>query len=285
MSDDPLDRVDRAVRALRDEGDGPAPQAGLTRQRILRDLRPQKRSRRWVWAVPLAALLAGSTVLAATGQLPVIVATAQRLFGGAPPTDAVATRHAPTLAEPNAHRETASGAPATETLLPPDVALPDDAPSGRDTATLALAPSGSTRARPAAAPSTRTTAASTETAPPPSGAPEATSETTTVTAAPPVEDETLALYRQAHRLHFVDQNPSAALVAWDAYLAKEPKGPLVVDARYDRAVCLVRLHRDDEARRALAPFAAGRFGAYRQKDAQALLDALSSSSSPSPSSR
>ena len=88
---------------------------------------------------------------------------------------------------------------------------------------------------------------------------------------PEVEDE---LYASAHRAHFVDHDPEAALRAWDAYLRAAPSGRLAIEARYDRALALVRLHRDDDARAALAPFAAGVHGAYRRSEARRLLDAM-----------
>jgi hypothetical protein len=92
-------------------------------------------------------------------------------------------------------------------------------------------------------------------------------------APPEVEDE---LYAAAHRAHFVDHDPEAALRAWDAYLRAAPAGRLAIEARYDRALALVRLHRDDDARAALAPFAAGAPGAYayRRAEARRLLDAM-----------
>jgi hypothetical protein len=88
------------------------------------------------------------------------------------------------------------------------------------------------------------------------------------------DQKSLSLYRHARQLHFVEQKPAAALAAWDAYLAAEPHGPLAVDARYDRGLCLVRLGRKTEARAALEPFAAGKYGSYRQSEARALLDAM-----------
>jgi len=102
----------------------------------------------------------------------------------------------------------------------------------------------------------------------------ATSGAPGASPAPPEDEGTLALYRKARKLHFVDQNPGAALAAWDEYLAAEPKGPLAVDARYDRALCLVRLGRKTEARAALQPFAQGTYGSYRQDEAKRLLEAL-----------
>jgi hypothetical protein len=48
----------------------------------------------------------------------------------------------------------------------------------------------------------------------------------------------------------------------------------VPEARYNRALCLLRLHRNDEARAALTPFAQGRYGSYRRADAEKLLEAV-----------
>src|SRR5262245_39854214 len=75
-------------------------------------------------------------------------------------------------------------------------------------------------------------------------------------------DAELELYRTAHRAHFAEHNSRAALAAWDAYLAKAPRGKFALEARYNRALCLVRLDRKAEARAALEPFARGAFGAY-----------------------
>jgi hypothetical protein len=84
--------------------------------------------------------------------------------------------------------------------------------------------------------------------------------------------DALALYRVAHRLHFASRDPLAALSAWNDYLRVDPHGAFALEARYNRAVCLVRLGRVAEAREALAPLAAD--GGYRTTDARALLDAL-----------
>jgi len=66
-----------------------------------------------------------------------------------------------------------------------------------------------------------------------------------------------------------------ALTAWDAYLAAAPRGQLAPEARYNRALSLVRLGRIAEARAALAPFANGPAGGYRRAEAAALLERLS----------
>ena len=85
------------------------------------------------------------------------------------------------------------------------------------------------------------------------------------------------LYRRAHDLYFHDRDYDAALAAWDAYLAGEPKGQFVVEARYNRALCLVHLSRFAEAHDALLPFANGEVepAGYRQDEAKQLEAKLS----------
>ncbi|HEX3475633.1 MAG TPA: hypothetical protein VHT91_11455 [Kofleriaceae bacterium] len=90
--------------------------------------------------------------------------------------------------------------------------------------------------------------------------------------AAPVE----VLYRRAHELHFHGGDPAAALAAWNTYLAAEPDGRFAVEARYNRALVLVRLGRHGEARAALAPFARGEVApaGYRQAEAEQLVERL-----------
>jgi hypothetical protein len=84
-----------------------------------------------------------------------------------------------------------------------------------------------------------------------------------------------ALYRDAHDAHFVRRDPAAALVAWDRYIAAAgANGRMTLEARYNRAVMLVRLGKTDQARNALEPFARGEFGGYRRDDAARLLESL-----------
>ncbi|HYQ18333.1 MAG TPA: hypothetical protein VEQ58_21305, partial [Polyangiaceae bacterium] len=82
------------------------------------------------------------------------------------------------------------------------------------------------------------------------------------------------LYRLAHEQHFVNHDYARALTGWEAYLKAAPGGRLATEARYNRAICLLRLGRDAEARQALEPFAAGKLG-YRQNEARELLEELS----------
>jgi hypothetical protein len=84
------------------------------------------------------------------------------------------------------------------------------------------------------------------------------------------------LYRKAHALHFhnTDGDWSGVLAAWDAYLAGEPTGRFAVEARYNRALVLVRLGRYADARTALAPYARGEHAGYRQLEATQLIERL-----------
>jgi hypothetical protein len=81
-------------------------------------------------------------------------------------------------------------------------------------------------------------------------------------------------YGRAHRVHFVVDAPARALAAWDAYLGAYPRGVFAPEARYNRALCLIRLERFAEAARALRPFAKGHLEGYRREEARMLLDWL-----------
>jgi len=115
-------------------------------------------------------------------------------------------------------------------------------------------------------------------APPPSeGAPQQPSAphaTNATTARAPELDPADALYLEAHRAHFEQANYARALPAWEDYLRKAPSGRFALEARFNRAVCLIRLGRLSEARSALEPFADGRTGGYRQHEATELMDSL-----------
>lgn len=91
---------------------------------------------------------------------------------------------------------------------------------------------------------------------------------------PAAEDPALERYRTAHHAHFVGGEPAAALVAWDHYLADFPASSFAADARFNRALCLLRLGQSADARRALEAFAGAPPGSYRQRDAAALLEGM-----------
>jgi hypothetical protein len=87
-------------------------------------------------------------------------------------------------------------------------------------------------------------------------------------------DAQVESYRQAHRTHFGGAAPATALAAWDEHLRAYPNGSFATDARFNRALCLLRLGRRDEARAALRPFAEAPIGRYRQQEAASLLLSL-----------
>lgn len=100
-----------------------------------------------------------------------------------------------------------------------------------------------------------------------------------IPAVPPAstDDQTAAenesrWYGAAHVAHFSGGDPRRAVAAWNHYLIRYPHGVFEPEARFNRAVCLVRLGLFEQASASLAPFANGRFGAYRRDEAQRLLD-------------
>lgn len=71
-----------------------------------------------------------------------------------------------------------------------------------------------------------------------------------------------------------DGDPDAAIAAWDHYLHAYPRGRYRLEARYSRALSLIRAGREAEALEALAPFERGIHGNYRQAPARALAERL-----------
>jgi TolA-binding protein len=89
-------------------------------------------------------------------------------------------------------------------------------------------------------------------------------------ASGPSDAESTA-YGRAHRAHFDGSEPARALAAWDDYLRLYPSGAFAPEARFNRALCLVRLGRVADAERALRPFSEGRVDGYRRAEADRLL--------------
>lgn len=258
MSDDLLDEraLADAFRSVREAYDGTNEAADLTLQRaLLRTRARERKQRRARWIVlPVAAALAASTAWAGvTGRLaPALDALLGALHDGrsVPASSAArATAPAPSATPPEGVRAT-----------PPEGVRALTGPLPRS-----IEP-GSTVAGDHAIPR----AARADTAPSVSAATE--SSAPLAPSAP--EDPNAALLAEAHRLHFTERDPARALVAWDRYLAAAPRGRFVPEARYNRALALVRLGRRAEAEEELSTFAAGAYGAYRRDEAKALLDAL-----------
>jgi TolA-binding protein len=90
----------------------------------------------------------------------------------------------------------------------------------------------------------------------------------------PEPDRELSRFRAAHNLHFSGDRPREAIEAYTDYLREFPNGRFVPEARYNLALDQIKLGNDEAARAALMPFAAGKFGGYRQKEARELLQAL-----------
>jgi len=84
----------------------------------------------------------------------------------------------------------------------------------------------------------------------------------------------LGVYQKAHQLHFHGGDPVQALAAWDAYLASYPRGTFAPEARFNRAVCMLRMGRRSEARSVLVTIAESSAGAYGRERARALLEAM-----------
>jgi hypothetical protein len=259
-------RLDRALRALRQEQDGSSAAAEETLARVLDGLRlaRARRSKRLRTALLAAAVLVISTAAAAaTGRLgPLVHAFRSRGQGEvedkrvAPPP--AAARLAQSAQEQPAAAPRGPTAQVADPVVadpspprPPPAALP--VPSARPHAQ--ATPTGS-----AAAPGSAATAAS------------ASSEEPARPGRAPSRDE--EMYVHAHRLHFDGANPAAALSAWDDYLRSLPDGRFVPEARFNRAIDLVKLQRYPEARQSLVPFANGAYGAYHRDEAVALLRSI-----------
>ncbi len=308
MSDDLLQR---AARALRDEADGhsgPGLPKQAILKKIEANRRAS--AQRWAVATPLVLLLVTSTAIAAaTGALPGVwqkvkqlVAPAEQTVAG--PSAAPPAPEAPRRAGTPATGQVRSAAEPAQPAQPATAPLPapEVAPLAQDLAPPAEAPVPSEQARNeqaiasppvalqhdlqvqrAGAPARKeplraadaatasTPAPRAEQPPAPPAAPEAAASPPAATAPPASPANPLQPFRAAQRLQFKDKNWLAALAAWDAYLLQSPRDALAPEARWNRAICLLRLERTAEARQALQPFAQGAEGGYRQAQAVDLL--------------
>jgi hypothetical protein len=249
MSTDEL--LTDSLRALQESTDGSSPEAPRTRTQILAKAAQRTRGRRWAVFVvmPIAAALIASTAWGAvTGRLPHWIDMA---IGGPAPS-------APVPTEPPAPRLPGPATAAVPSAAPPVVTATVPEP---DAPVVDVAPPIPAQRNLPPTPTARVLSTSTPIA-----------SDTPPTAATPEQ----STYETAHQAHFVDRDPAAALRGWDAYLARYPDGRFAIEARYNRAISLVRLGRRSEAHEALDPFAEGKHGGYRQSEARGLLDAMTS---------
>ena len=267
------DILARAAQALREAHTGERAASGFTRARIMNTLHHERRRRILRWAVfsPLVSvLLVGSAWAQSTGSWPVIWRAVSSVFSAAseePSSQGPASRQrdlarrvpgpveaAPAPAEP--------APPAPEVLGPKEPEASEQAlapPRERDTTSAPERPR-----RPARAARPRS----------PRPLPDDTERKPAAEPVAPAAARELASFRAAHDLHFRGDRPREAIAAYETYLREYPRGRFVPEARYNSALERIKLGEREAAREALAPFAAGEYDGYRQKDARDLLDAL-----------
>lgn len=228
--------------------------ARFTRERLMASLheRNKRKKSRFAVLLPLAAVFVGSTAFAAaSGKLEEFVSSALTVAGLGPAEDsgvAPTTRHSTPGGATLARRASGSAAaveraqaaaPESPAVVPSELPAPADVVAN--------------------------------TAAEKSGQPDQVA-----TGKSRLSEEARAheVYRQAQHAQFKRGDLLAALSGYEKYLAMQPAGRFAVDARYNRALCLVRVGRAAEARHTLEEFAGGAFGGYRQADAADLLAAL-----------
>lgn len=260
------DLLREASQALREFGTSGNDSSSLTRARVLSSLQRTKRisMRRPLVAIPLAALLIGSLAIAATGHyLPLPVQKWLTGLIAQPSSNPMAhERHLPSgraAQLPPTIADSGVAPTPTADALQPDEPLPTQQHEYERATSVAKFREVPAHLREGSSQS------------------EATEEK-------PISEEEYERYRLAHEAHFVKKDPAAALAAWSEYLAHAPSGRLAVEARYNRALCLLKLGRNQEAIAALRPFTRGSYGAYRQKEAQRVIAQLDGDAGVQPSS-
>jgi TolA-binding protein len=234
------DLLQAAKRALREESAEDTNDGRFTRARVMASLHQGKvkRRTRLAFILPLAACLAAGTAWgAATGRLPAMFHAVGQLVGYRNPSHEASEPPAKPRASTGNSKAAAPAVVAPVTPTPAPLIEPPPVP-----AKIAATPS----AKP----------------------------TPSLGASAAFQDTDGDLYRLAHEAHFTSHDYARALTGWNAYLHAAPNGRLATEARYNRAICLLRLGRDAEARQALEPFASGKMG-YRKNEARDLLEELS----------
>jgi hypothetical protein len=260
MSEDSLDALlGGLVDAYRAETADRDRDARALRARVLAGARAHRRSfRHHTWLMPLMATLVGSAALAATGG------------GGVRPLSrllALLESHpsAPKVLPVTGRKSTRElvGEPTVASSPPVVVAVPA-APVA--SAGVSVVPLSALPVDEALVPRPEHVRRVQVTAP---GA----------AARPLVADERelggeLTLYERAHALHFGGGTPLAALRGWRSYLNEYPSGALSAEARFNEAVCLLKLGRAAEARPLLKALAAGPVAPSVQSQAREVLAGL-----------
>ncbi len=235
--------LEEALGALREEGALDEGRKRALRLRLLATATRRSRVQVARWSIPVAAVLVVASAWAAVGR-----------------------HRAPIEPRPPAPR-------APVALLTGPAALPSPAVSATEVAAAAGAPAATPAPAASSPPHSTRAAKVVQSAVHPRPA-----QRGAASAPPPAGDDAalraLRVFREADHLQFEDHDYAGALDAWDRYLAQAGTNPLTVDARYERARCLVRLGRVEEARAALSPFADAPAGAYRREEARALLDRI-----------
>jgi TolA-binding protein len=273
MSDDVLAPW---LAAYREENPGTALEADAIRRRVLLGLGAERHRQARVLRVvlPVAATFAGSVALAASqGALPRLADVREWLGVGATETGRRATDdgRAPVanVASPTPSSPPAVAAPRLDVKEPASRLFLDElpvekpvraqvprrdpaAPTPRDPKSVSL-PQSESGVRP--------------------------EEGLDVSDGEPdvrrhLLGEDLRAYQIAYRVHFEGGIAALALSAWDEYLESYPTGAFAPEARLNRAECLIRLGRHDEARRVLTPVAESSSFAYGKERAQKLLEAM-----------
>ncbi|MET0283630.1 MAG: hypothetical protein ABW352_04150 [Polyangiales bacterium] len=268
--DDLLERASRALRATPPPDEGELAQAKM-RMLAAHQAATKKGSGRTLrWVLPLAAVLAAGSALAATPQgREMLASVVNRVVGYEILAPAkLAQQPAPKklkLQPPSEPTPVPAAEPAVRVAEP---AIEEPALEEPAQQPLAIAPVRvpKPRKREAAPALVHEAPAAPEPAPTVEPAKEEPA---------PIASADLAKYKAAHKAHFQQRDFALALHGWELYLRQFPNGTFALEARYNRAMCLLRLGRNDEARRALTPFARGELGAgYRQAEATKLLEAL-----------
>ena len=267
-----------AFRSLRERYDGESSEPDATLRRALMRTRRTDRKRRitrWVVLPAAAALFASTAWAGATGKLAPAVRSVMETLHVAhvhepsPPPVAVAPVAMPSVALPPSP-PTNAPEPADEPAAP-ETPAPAPAPGPPVAAQPRPAPAPSVAPGPQASVPVAAASGAVEPVAPAEPTPSAPREPAAVASA---ADPHADLFAEAHRLHFGGKDPERALAAWNRYLSAAPTGRFAPEARYNRALTLVRLGRSAEARTELEAFANGSYGEYRRAEARALLDAI-----------